>query len=107
MGVNQKLLFGKSFYGDDIGFAGYLDNIAYYPYPLSEEEITGGSVPPRIKGDLSADGTVNMDDVNAMVSFLTAAKAPADWKAGDLNEDGRLNAIDLTLLKRILLYQSA
>ena len=103
MGVNQKLLFGKSFYGDDIGYSGYLDNIAYYPYTLSEEEITGSSDPQRIKGDLTADGVVNIDDVRAMVGFLTAGKAPADWKAGDLNSDGRLNAVDLTLLKRLLI----
>ena len=103
MGINQKLLFGKSFYGDDVGFSGYLDNIAYYPYTLTEEEITGSSVPQPLHGDLTADGTVNYADIEAMVSFLTADRAPIDWKAGDLNSDGRLNAVDLTLLKRILL----
>ena len=27
----------------------------------------------------------------------------ADWKAGDLDKNGKLTAVDLTLLKRILL----
>ena len=102
MGTNQKLLFGKSFYGDDIGFSGYMDNIAYYPYTFTEEEAAGGSAQP-IAGDITADGKTDIEDAKALAAYLTAGKIPADWKAGDLNADGILNAADLSLLKRILL----
>ena len=100
MGSGLKLLFGKSFYDEDAGFAGYLDNIAVYPYALSEEEILGSS---KLPGDVTADGKVDHDDAAAIMRFLIENTAPADWKAGDLNGDGRLSAPDLTLLKRILL----
>ena len=101
MGSNMKLLFGKSFYADDVGYAGWLDDIAVYPYALSEAEILGTA--PK-KGDVNADGTVDRADVTALRSFLTAeSRTLADWQAGDMNGDGRLNACDLTLLKRTLL----
>ena len=100
MGSGLKLLFGKSFYDEDAGFAGYLDNIAVYPYALSEEEILGSS---KLPGDVTADGKVDHDDAAAIMRFLIETTAPADWKAGDLNGDGRLSAGDLTLLKRMLL----
>ena len=102
MGDNTKLLFGKSFYGDDVGYAGYLDNLTVYPYALSEEEITG-SVTAKLKGDVNADGAVSIADAVAMVKYLAGNGTLADWQAGDLNDDGWINAVDLTLLKRILL----
>lgn len=103
MGTNTKLLFGKSFYSDDVGFSGYLDNIAVYPYALSEAEITGQAPAAKLKGDVNADGAVNIADAVAMVKFLAESGSLTDWQAGDLNDDGRIDAVDLTLLKRILL----
>ena len=103
MGTNQKLLFGKSFYSDDAGYSGLLDNIAYYPYTLTDEEITGQTV-QTLRGDLNADGTVNLADAVLLQSWLLCKPdtVPANPDAGDMNADGKLTAADLTMLKRNL-----
>lgn len=101
MGSNMKLMLGKSFYDEDAGFAGYLDNVAVYPYALSEEEITGGTVR---RGDVNADGKTDRADVIALRQYLlTVIDTLPDWQAGDMNGDGRLTAADLTLMKQMLL----
>lgn len=101
MGSNQKLLFGRSFYGEDVGFSGYLDNIAVYPYALSAAEIAGETA---VMGDVNADGSVNALDAAALRDYLITKRSELpNWQAGDMNADGRLDACDLTLLKRSLL----
>lgn len=57
-------------------------------------------------GDVNQDGAVNITDVYLLSSYLSGEydTAFADWKAVDLSQDGKLNAKDLTLLKRLLLY---
>ncbi len=62
-------------------------------------EYTGSEV----RGDVNADGQFSITDAVALVKYLTAQGKVADWKAGDLDENGRLNAIDLTLMKRLLI----
>ena len=100
MGTNMKLLFGKSFYPEDVGYAGYLDNITVYSYALSESEIAGSEQ----KGDINADGTVNAADAAALADYLiTRTSTLPDWQAGDLDGNGRLNAVDLMLMKRIIM----
>ena len=57
-----------------------------------------------IRGDVNADGAVNLADAVTLQKYLlTATKTLPDWQAGDMDENGRLNAVDLTLLKRMLL----
>ncbi len=104
MGTNQKLLFGKSFYSDDVGYSGYLDNIAYYPYTLTEDEILG-TVEQPVRGDINADGVLTSADAVLLHKWLLCQPESglSDWKAGDLSGDGRLSAADLTLIKRLLL----
>ncbi len=62
-------------------------------------EYSGSS----LRGDVNADGIFNVADAVALMKYLTASGSAADWNAGDLDENGRLNACDLTLLKRLLL----
>ena len=53
-------------------------------------------------GDVNADGQKDIEDEKALLNFLLGegtVKAPA---SADLNKDGKLNAADLTLLKRLL-----
>ncbi len=58
----------------------------------------------KIKGDVNADGTADLADVIALHKFLmTDAATVADPEAADMTGDGRLNAADLTLLKRLLM----
>ncbi|MBR6718603.1 MAG: discoidin domain-containing protein [Oscillospiraceae bacterium] len=104
MGSNQKFLLGKSFYKDDVGYSGYLDNVAVYRTALTAEEIRALHNPAQhLQGDVNADGSVNTADAVAMTKFLSANGTLADWEAGDLDGDSRITAKDLTLLKRILL----
>ncbi|MBQ8927733.1 MAG: lysophospholipase [Oscillospiraceae bacterium] len=60
---------------------------------------TGESFDP---GDVTADGTFGMADVVAMQKYLVrlgTLKAP---ECGDMNDDGRLDVLDLTYMKRLL-----
>ena len=52
-------------------------------------------------GDINGDDALNAGDARAMRDFLV--KKSADAAGADMNHDGRVNAVDLTLLKRELL----
>ena len=54
----------------------------------------------------NADGICNVADVIMMQKYLLTVEQFTAEQAmvADLNADGRLNAVDLTLLKRILIY---
>lgn len=58
-------------------------------------------------GDCNADGALTLEDVILLQKWLL--KIPnttlAYWKAADMDGNGRLNAADLTLMKRLLLDQ--
>ena len=56
-------------------------------------------------GNCNADGTVDFGDVEVMQEYLTA-RSDRISPAGDLNQDGCINAIDMTLLKRMLLQKT-
>ena len=62
----------------------------------------------RRMGDVNADGKFDIADVVLLQKWLLAVPDTklADWKAGDLDDNGRLNSIDLTLIKRKLLNPS-
>ena len=58
-----------------------------------------------IKGDINADGSFNITDVVLFQKWLLAVPDThlADWKAGDLCEDDRLDIFDYVLMKKLLL----
>ena len=58
-----------------------------------------------LRGDMNADGYFNIADAVLLQQWLLAVPDTyvADWKAGDMYEDDRLNALDLSLMKRELL----
>lgn len=58
-----------------------------------------------LMGDVNADGNFNISDVVFMQKWLLAVPdiTIANWKAGDLCEDNRLNVFDLCLMKRLLI----
>ncbi|MBR2283463.1 MAG: BspA family leucine-rich repeat surface protein [Ruminococcus sp.] len=58
-----------------------------------------------LEGDVNADGSFNISDVVLMQKWLLAVPDTAliDWKAGDLCEDGRLDAFDLSLMRNKLI----
>ena len=59
----------------------------------------------RLKGDVDADGDVDIDDVIMLQQWLLAVPDATlnDWRAGDLCQDERIDVFDLCLLKRMLI----
>lgn len=56
-----------------------------------------------IRGDVNADGTFSVADIVMMQKWLLNAGKITDWQAGDLCEDGVINAFDLAVMKRELI----
>lgn len=58
-----------------------------------------------VPGDVNMDGALNITDAVLMQKWLLAVPDTElkDWKAADCNADNQLNAIDLTMLKQLLL----
>lgn len=76
--------------------SGDLNELAIYGYPAPEEKM--------VLGDVNADGEFNISDVVMMQKWILAVPDVklANWKAGDLCDDGKLNVFDLCLMKEIL-----
>ncbi len=62
-----------------------------------------GTDPASIRGDVNADNAFTLADVVMLQKYLLAAGTLTDAAAGDLCEDGKLNAFDLAVMKRELL----
>lgn len=64
---------------------------------------------PSIKGDVNADGKFDIADVVLLQKWILAVPDTklANWKAGDLCEDDRLDVFDLCLMKRLLTVKEA
>ena len=104
MGSGQKCFLGRSFYEEDAGFQGEIDNVAVYRQALNESEIMQLFGGQRTAGDVNADGQCSIADAVLLQKYLlTAVSALPDWQAGDMDRTGRLYACDLTLLTRLLL----
>ena len=58
-----------------------------------------------IPGDVNADGSFNIADIVLLQKWLLALPDThlAYWKAADLCEDGRINAVDLCLARQMML----
>jgi enterochelin esterase-like enzyme len=79
-------------------------NICQWEYWGGDGQKFRIEAPKQIKGDVSADGICNIADAVLLQKYLLTAETslPA-WKAGDMDENGRLTAADLSLLKQSLL----
>lgn len=84
-----------------------LDPVSEQPKPVttttSETTVTTtGPVPTIVMGDVNLSNDVTIADAVLLTKYLiTAADLNAEQaKRGDMNEDRKLNAVDLTLLKR-------
>ncbi len=114
---NKKVIYGKAY--------GVLPDAAWNDKELlgwfTEDgtEITSDSIVEeseditvyakwRIKGDVDADGDVDIDDVIMLQQWLLAVPdAPlTDWQAVDLYQDERIDVFDLCLLKRWLIERN-
>lgn len=70
------------------------NNITFVPYNSAD-----------IKGDVNGDGEFDIADIILLRKWLLAVKNTelSDWKAGDLNEDNKLNVFDFCAMLRALL----
>ena len=59
----------------------------------------------RIRGDVNADDVFDLTDIIVLQKWIVRVQgtALADWQAGDLCEDGTLNVLDLSTMKRELM----
>lgn len=57
-----------------------------------------------IAGDVNADGEFNITDAVVLQKWILAIPDTtlADWKAGDLCEDNRINVFDMAVMKKML-----
>ena len=72
---------------------------------IAEIELYGKphtAEPQKLKGDVDADGKVAVSDAVMLVKYLLTSGDVNDPEAADMNEDGILNAADLSMLKRII-----
>lgn len=58
-----------------------------------------------VKGDINGDNQFGVSDVVLLQKWLLNVPdaSLANWKAGDLYEDGKINAFDLCMMKRMLI----
>ncbi|MCM1530258.1 MAG: glycosyl hydrolase family 8 [Alistipes sp.] len=88
-------------YGDDVYYG---DTIKMLCLIVDD----GGWIVPEaaaktVPGDVNADGICDIADVVAMQKWLLAFPDSelADWEAGDLCKDGRLDAYDISILRQL------
>ncbi len=55
-----------------------------------------------LMGDVNSDGKVTESDAVMLQKYLLANGPVTNWPQGDMDKNGRLNAADLTLMKRKL-----
>ncbi len=72
-----------------------LSTVSYMPFHANA----------ALHGDIDRNGTINSDDVYALVNFLTTKRGTAS--NSDMNNDGIVNAVDLSLLKQQMLNGSS
>ena len=67
------------------------------------DTFTAAELGLHVRGDVNADGTFDRADAVMMQQFLCADGSLTDWRAGDFDDNGRINAADLTRMKRVLI----
>ena len=95
-------LYCKNFAANEIITLGALNQANCVNYA-----VAATAQQPKITiGAINAAGICNVADVIMMQKYLLTVEQFTAEQAmvADLNADGRLNAVDLTLLKRILIY---
>lgn len=61
-----------------------------------------------LRGDVNNDGSVNISDINVIVSIILGARVDNDtMQRADVNEDGTVNISDINLLLSIILNPSS
>lgn len=87
-----------------------IKKIGYYEISddLNIEEIEENDFIEPVKGDVNADGVLNIVDIVLLQKWLLAVPDTElpNWKAADLCKDSKLNVFDLCMMKRTLISQT-
>ena len=77
--------------------------VAEPEYYYTESE----TIQQRVTGDVNADGLLNTADLVLLQKWLLSVPEThlADWEAGDICQDGKLDAFDLTAMRELLIDQ--
>ncbi len=81
--------------------------VGYTVFVTEQPEEALPTEPAKVRGDVNADGAFSTADIVMMQKWLLAVGGLTDWQAGDLCEDGVINAFDLAAMKRELLEKRA
>ena len=97
------VLYTKSVSADEkliLGANGQSTSCMNYIAAVSEK-----AADKTVIGDVNADGEFNVADLVVLQNWLLVRPDAelADWKAGDLCEDDRLDVFDLVLMRRKLI----
>ncbi len=115
-GVNSSLedSAAKAYCADSPAAKCYVDNsesystneiMIYWNSPLIFllAELAGSETQQVVAGDVNGDGECSIADAVSLQRFLLVLDTTLpNWKAGDMDKNGKLNAVDLALLKRTL-----
>lgn len=79
----------------------------YLNFTIQEDgtlAVKEGLNPSENPGDANADGTFDLADVIALQKWLLAVPDAvlADWKAADINQDSRIDGLDLAIMRQML-----
>ncbi len=69
---------------------------------LNAMTVTFSKKSEELKGDVNADGRVNVSDVSALINMILGI-TPMDEERADVNGDGRVNVSDVSALINIIL----
>ncbi|MBQ1464383.1 MAG: hypothetical protein IIZ18_06190 [Ruminococcus sp.] len=97
---------------NEINTASYLNKVYNSDYLLTLDELPDvyhyqsdqPEVPETVRGDLNGDGQFSVADVVLLEKWLLGVPDTtlADWSAGDLWEDGKLDVYDLAEMREML-----
>ncbi len=109
---HPELLSGDGVHPNDEGYEAMRTLWAETMYETVYKNMTVSDVPSEsdvLKGDVDLDGSVTNKDAVLLSQYLICSADLTTEQAAnaDINSDGKLNAIDLTLLKRILISGSS
>lgn len=79
----------------------YWNSPLTYLLALTQGEVQADV--PLVRGDVDADGHFLMNDVVMLQKWIVCNSEIIDWAAGDLNGDGQLNTVDLSIMKQWML----
>ncbi|MBO4870417.1 MAG: leucine-rich repeat protein [Muribaculaceae bacterium] len=103
--VNTKYQYFRFEVSEVRGRGGWQNN--HYVFQLAELSMAGltGEPPaPSVKGDITGDDKVDVEDVNAAINIILEMKTVDDFAgSADLNGDGKVDVEDVNAIINIIL----